>query len=82
MKRDGLSESLEQYAQRHRLQLDLARIYWRAEGLRLLRHDLQQPMNELAGNHVLCRIAPGVAVPTPGYECDFSDGRVHVADDQ
>ena len=76
MRRDGLRESLEQYAQRHRLPLEYARVWWRAEGLRLLRHDIRQPMNELAGNHVLCRIAPGIAVPTPGYECDFSDDGV------
>ena len=73
MKRDGLRESLEQYAARVRMPLAVARIWWRAEALRILRRDIERPISEVAPPDVLCRIAPGVAVPTPGYECDFSD---------
>ena len=64
----GLDESLEAYAKRTGRTVDEARYLWRLESLRALRIDTPDPEHDgrwyatvTAG---LCRIAPGVAVPT------------------
>lgn len=63
MKRNGLSESLEDYAKRRGVSADDARPLWRAEGLAFL--GIAGPI--IVRNRVASarspRVAPGVAVP-------------------
>jgi hypothetical protein len=59
-KRLGLDESLEAYAARIGISSDKARPFWRVEALVLL-HLYPEEWDVVSG---LCRIAPGVAVPT------------------
>jgi hypothetical protein len=68
--RKGLSESLEAYAKRVGLSVRDARPFWRAQGLGILKPALTTPewSNQTAALLVgllrLCRIAPGVSIPT------------------
>lgn len=56
----GLSESLEQYARRHRSTPHEMRYQWRLNGLWLL--GVRARIDEVEAG--LCAIAPGVSVPT------------------
>ncbi len=56
----SLSESLEQYAERHAVKLRDARLHWRQDGLIALGSD---PFRAVADGP---RIAPGLAVPVFG----------------
>ena len=65
--RRDLNESLEQYAHRNQVPCNYARPFWRAESLRLLgvkRTFAQASPHTFDKPETLCRIAPGVAVPT------------------
>lgn len=58
--RNGLSESLEEYAYRAGVHKNKARFWWRVQGVEFL---LGATMFTNADG---CRVAPGVAVPIPG----------------
>lgn len=57
----NLDESLEAYAARHAMRIDDARPCWRQDAMLLLHLPMITTAHASAG---LCRIAPGVAVPT------------------
>jgi hypothetical protein len=64
MKRLGLSESLEDYARRLGASPDVARPFWRRDGLRLLNaiHSDHMPLSIVSSGR--CRVAVGVVVET------------------
>jgi hypothetical protein len=70
----GLDESLEAYAKRHGLSVDAARVGWRLDALHLLHvADYADAYERVARAwRGVCRIAPGVAIPTRAVE--WSEG--------
>lgn len=73
-KRHGLWESLESYATRNGVTIELARPYWRAWAFVLLFRDADsRDIDRLAASLALknrlsaCRPLPGVSIPTNGY---------------
>lgn len=73
--RNGLQESLEEYAARFGLRVDLVRTTWRAQGLNQLAaaaQPLEYWVQHGCAPHPF-RVLPGVAVPTSNGPCVFGD---------
>lgn len=69
--RNGLSESLEEYARRMGMSRDKVRVTWRAQGLNRLTH-APQPLEywvALGCNKSLVRVLPGACIPTSNGRC-------------
>jgi hypothetical protein len=83
--RKGLSQSLEDYAASFVPPLDTetVRVTWRLQGIRFLfpQQTARMPLADLVplvsqvvngrASRYSPRIAPGLRVPTPGYECEI-----------